>query len=161
MVWGGFFIFIGIVLLIGNFTNLYMDELWPVFLIAGGAAFGVGYFLNRDNYGLLMPGTLLAVIGLLFLYCSLKGWHHMESLWPVFILAPACGFVAMYFGGIREKGLLIPAGILFVIGLLFLFISLDVGEFWPILLILIGVLLIVLDFAKRREAPAKSKPKSK
>jgi hypothetical protein len=161
LVWGGFFVFVGIVLLIGNFTDLYMGELWPVLVIAGGLAFVLGYFLNRDNYGLLMPGALLVVNGLLFLTCSLDGWYHMESLWPVFILAPALGFLAMYCGGVRETGLLIPAGILFVIGLSFLFVSLDVGEFWPILLILVGVLLIVLDFTRRRETQARPRPKSK
>ncbi|HEX9934084.1 MAG TPA: DUF5668 domain-containing protein [bacterium] len=157
MVWGVFFILLGGILLAGNFTTLHLDELWPVFLIAGGAAFCMGYFLNRNNYGLLMPGTVLLVIGILFLYCSIEGWYHMEDLWPVFILAPALGFVAMYFGGEKEKGLLVPAGILFAIGLLFLFISTGLEDLWPVLLILTGVLLLIRDFTKRKSVQGKAK----
>ena len=159
VVWGAFFILIGVVLLIGNFSDFGIGELWPVFLLAGGAAFFVGYLLNRDHYGLLMPGSILTVIGLLFLYCSVDGWCHMENLWPLFILAPAAGFVAMYFGGIREKGLLIPAGILFTIGLLFLFVSMDLGKFWPVMLILGGGILIAMDLISRKKNPDKVKKK--
>lgn len=158
-VWGGFLVLVGAVLLIGNFTSLYMDELWPVFLLAGGLAFFVGYILNRSNYGLLMPGAILFVIGLLFMYCTLDGWYHMENLWPVFILAPALGFIAMYFGGVREKGLLIPAGILSAIGFLFLFVSMDFGEYWPILLIIGGGLMIASDLISKKKDISKPKKK--
>ncbi len=151
LVWGGFLVLLGAVLLIGNFYDLHTEELWPIFLIGGAIAFFIGYFLNRDNYGLLMPGTILMVIGLLFFYCSLSGWYHMENLWPVFILAPALGFIAMYFGGVKEKGLLIPAGILTAIGLLFLLMSTDLGNYWPVLLILGGVLLIYMDRASKKK----------
>lgn len=159
VVWGAFLILVGVVLLIGNFCDLHMEELWPIFLIAGGIAFFVGYILNRNHYGLLMPGSILTVIGLLFQYCSLKGWYHMENLWPVFILAPAVGFIAMYYGGIREKGLLIPAGILSAIGLLFLFFSMDLGELWPVLLIVGGIILIGWDLVSKKRIPSTTKKK--
>jgi len=151
LVWGGFLVLIGTVLLIGNFCDLHMEELWPIFLIGGAVAFYVGYFLNRNQYGLLMPGTILLVIGLLFFYCSMTGWYRMENLWPVFILAPALGFIAMYFGGVKEKGLLIPAGILSAIGLLFLLVSTDLGNYWPVLLILGGILLIYMDVVAKKK----------
>ena len=155
LVWGSFLVLAGAVLLVANLSTFDVGEYWPVFIVLGGVAFGIGYLLDRRNYGLLMPGSILFVIGLLFLYCSLIDWEAMEHLWPVFILAPAVGFVAMYFGGEREKGLLVPAGILSLIGLLFLFMSSGLGDFWPLFLIAGGAILIALDFAARRKLSKK------
>jgi hypothetical protein len=151
LVWGSFLVLTGAVLLVANLSTFDVGDYWPVFIVLGGLAFGVGYLLDRRNYGLLMPASILLVIGLLFLYCSLFEWDAMENLWPVFILAPAVGFIAMYFGGEREKGLLIPAGILSVIGLLFLFMSSGLGDFWPLFLIAAGVLLIAMDMVSRKK----------
>lgn len=69
----------------------------------------------------------------------------METLWPVFILAPAAGFLAMYFGGTKEQGLLVPAGILSIIGIIFLFVSSGFGDYWPVFLIIAGIVLIVVQ----------------
>lgn len=149
LIWGILLIAVGGIFLIGNFTSLGMDGLWPLFPLAVGIAFWVGYFHDKKNFGLLMPGSILIVVSLLFFYCIFYGWWRMEYLWPVFILAPAAGFVAMYFGGTKEPGLLIPAGILGTIGFIFLFLSYGFGNFWPIMLIIAGVLIIMLAGKKR------------
>ncbi len=143
LIWGSFLILIGIVLLIGNLSKVSMEILWPVFPLTVGLAFWVGYFHDHKNYGLLMPGSILVVVSLLFFYCNLSGWEQMEILWPVFIMAPAVGFIAMYFGGGKDQGLLIPAVILFGTGIVFLIISSGFGDYWPVLLIIAGVFLIV------------------
>ena len=120
--WGIFLIVIGVIFLFGNLSRVGMDYLWPIFPLAVGIMFWVKYFSDRKQFGLLMPGSILVVISLLFIYCNFEGWWRMEYLWPVFILAPACGFFAMYFGGEKDQGLLIPGFILAAIGLLFYFI---------------------------------------
>jgi len=100
----------------------------------------------------LMPGSIFLVIGLLFFYLSVFGWWHMEDLWPVFILAPAVGFLAMYFGGSRDKGLLVPAGILGGLGLVFFFISAGMGGWWPILMIIAGCIILARHFFSSGES---------
>ena len=69
----------------------------------------------------------------------------MENIWPFFILAPAFGFYAMYLLGGRDRGLLVPAAILTVIGVVFLMQSADYGMryVWPIALIVLGALLLL------------------
>lgn len=144
--WGIFLVILGAVFLIGNLSDVSMEMLWPVFPLAVGLAFIVGYLYNRSNFGLLMPGSIFMVIGFLFLYLSIFGWWHMEDLWPVFIIAPSVGFLAMYFGGTRDKGLLVPAGILGGLGLIFFFISAGMGGWWPVLLILAGGIILARHF---------------
>ena len=130
------------VFLIGNVSEVGMEMLWPVFPMAVGLALAIGYLLDRSSYGLLMPASILIVISVLFFYCNFSGWWRMEYLWPVFILAPASGFVAMYFGGTREQGLLVPAAILAAIGVVLLFVRVGLGDYWPIFLVIAGILLI-------------------
>ena len=147
--WGYFLVFLGLFLLLANWISISMELFWPIFPLLVGAGFVFGFFRNRQNVGLLMPGSILLVIGLLFLYCNFAGWEKMEALWPVFVLAPATGFIAMYFWGKHEAGLLVPAGILGCIGCIFLFINSGLGEFWPVLMIAAGILIIV--FQKKTE----------
>ena len=154
-IWGFFLIGMGIIFLIGNLSRVGMESLWPVFPLTVGLAFCVGYFYDRKNYGLLMPGSILIVVSLLFFYCNFTDWWHMETLWPVFILAPAVGFLAMYFGGAKEQGLLIPAGILSGVGIIFLFVTSGFGDYWPLFLILAGVLLILLKGLPKKDIEEK------
>ena len=68
LVWGIFLIAIGIVFFIGNVSEMGMDNLWPVFPLAVGLALCIGFLLDRSSYGLLMPGTILVAISILFFY---------------------------------------------------------------------------------------------
>lgn len=140
---GVILIALGILFLLPRFFQIHVSELWPIFVIGGGIAFYVGFFADRTNYGLLMPGTILTVIGLLFFYCTIEGWYMMENLWPFFIIAPGLGFVLMYMLGTKEQGLLIPAGILITLGTFFLLGRTEYDYLWPIVLIAFGVLLLV------------------
>ncbi len=156
LVWGFFLVVLGIVFLISNLSHVGMEKMWPVFPLAIGLAFIAGYFYEKKNYGLLMPGTILLVISALFFYCIIAGWWRMETLWPVFILAPGFGFLAMYLGGEKEQGLLIPAAILTAIGAVFLFVRVGLGDYWPMFLVLAGVLLILIPALTGRKKEADS-----
>jgi hypothetical protein len=152
-------IVIGILILLSNFEifDLEFGTMWIYIIILLGALFWIGFLFDRSQAGRLMPGTVLLTIGLVFYYSERGDWDPMAHLWPFFILAPAFGFYAMVFIGKRERGLLIPAGILTVIGLFFLLESFDY-EFQLILgiaLVVIGVLLLV-KFIKGKEANDKS-----
>lgn len=136
-------IVLGIFFLITNLADINIGGLWPLVLLVPGVYFFVLYFMNRGNFGVLMPATVLTVIGILFLYCEYTGWGAMHDLWPLFMIAPGIGFFLMYFLGRRDRGFLIPGGILTGLGLLFLVNLQDSEIFWPILLILVGLLLLI------------------
>ncbi len=151
LIWGVFFIFIGLVFFIGNISERGMEELWPVFPLAVGLAFMASFFHDRKQYGLLMPGFILVIVSLLFLYCTIDGWDNMNMLWPVFIMAPGAGFLAMYFGGQKEAGLLIPAGVLFGTGIIFMLISSGLGQYWPATLVVAGLILVGVSRIGRKD----------
>jgi len=133
----------GVVLLLANLDVFSLVGLWPLLVVFLGVFFFALWVKDRDNYGLLMPATILLVIGLLLLYCENYGWWHMKDLWPVFLLAPGAGFTFMYVLGEQEGGLLVPAVILLVLGIIFLSINQWAGRWWPAILILVGALLLL------------------
>ncbi len=145
LIWGVFLIVIGIIFLIGTLSSVGMGKIWPIFPLTVGLAFWVAYFHDRENPGLLMPGSILVVISILFFYCTFSDWGRMETLWPFFIIAPAVGFFAMYFGGAKDQGLLLPAGVLLGVGVIFLLLSSWLGNYWPVFVIIGGIILIALQ----------------
>jgi len=140
-------LFIGVLLILANFgvIKIGWDNLWPLFLLIPGIVFELSYFIYRKDAGLLVPGGILITYGLLFSVNTIYGWHLMENLWPIFPLGVAIGLFQLFLFGGREKGLLIPVGILGVISLFFLINNLLFVDFRllaGILLMLIGIWVI-------------------
>ena len=153
IVHGLIMIMVGIVFLLGNFGALDLDweVLWTWVLIVMGVVFWLGFIFDRSKDGLIMPGTILLTIGIVFNIHTRYEWASMEYLWPFFILAPAFGFYAMYLFGKRDRGILVPAVILTIIGTIFLMGSIPVLKYiWPLLLIGIGVLMITKPGADKK-----------
>lgn len=153
IVQGLIMIVVGIVFLLGNFGALDLDweVLWTWVLIVMGVIFWLGFIFDRSKDGLIMPGTILLTIGIVFNIHTRYEWASMEYLWPFFILAPAFGFYAMYLFGKRDRGILVPAVILTIIGTIFLMGSIPVLKYiWPLLLIGIGVLMITKPGADKK-----------
>lgn len=153
IVLGSIFVLIGLMFLSTNFWEFDWEQLWPLFMMVAGMGFLVGYFTNRNNYGLLMPATLMLLYGSLFLYCALTDWNNMEYLWPTFVLGPGLGLLMMYVGGRRESGLLIPSSILVGLSAIFFVVFgpfQDYARYWPVLLILAGLAMLL---RRREEIP--------
>jgi hypothetical protein len=129
------------------------DVIWTYVIIFLGVLFWLGFLLDRSDVGVLMPGSVLITVGLVLNYAARNGWYTMNYIWPFFILAPAFGFYAMFLLGNRDRGLLVPAGILTVIGVIFLLQSMDysVRYAWAIGLIVIGALLLLRGLRGRDE----------
>ena len=139
---------IGILLLASNFgfIEISWQHLWPLFLLVPGILFEFGFFIYRKDAGLLVPGGILTTYGLLFLSNVIYGWQLMEYLWPVFLLGVAIGLFQLYLFGEREKGLLIPVGILTAISLFFLanhLVNINFRLMAGIILIFIGLVIIL------------------
>jgi len=144
---GLFLLFIGILLILANFgvIEIVWENLWPLFLLIPGILFELSYFIYQKDAGLLVPGGILITYGLLFLFNVMYGWHLMEDLWPIFPLGVAIGLFQLFLFGGREKGLLIPVGILGAISLFFLVNNLLFVDFRflaGILLVVIGIWII-------------------
>ncbi len=157
---GSALIVLGLLFLAVNFSDYSWEDFWPLFMIAGGMSFLAGYLADRRNYGFLMPATILTAYGILFLACSLTAWDYMEEWWPTFILGPGLGLLAMYFGGKRETGLLVPASILIGLAAIFFLVFGPLQEYeqyWPVLLILAGVGLLL---RRRESSPQSQTPQS-
>lgn len=148
-------VILGILFLFDNFGFVEFDfsRLWPVVVILVGAGFWFGFYNNREEFGLIIPGTLLLLYGFLFWYCAVfDRWGDIgNGLWPVFLLGPGFGFLLIYLVAKREQGFLVPGLILSGLGLLFLLIFNNIFSYWPLFLIAIGVYLVYTYLRSRNE----------
>jgi hypothetical protein len=135
---------VGGLLLLSNLGFLDIFGFWPLLIVVVGLAFFLMWVKDRGNYGLLMPFAVLTITGLLFLYCEYEGWWRMQDLWPVFVLAPGVGFILMYALGEKDKGLLVPGTILLATGTVFLSLNRWSGPWWPVILILAGIIILLV-----------------
>jgi hypothetical protein len=147
-------ILLGVIFLLPNFIEMEGRDLWPLLVLGPGVLFFIMFFMDRANYGLIMPATILTVSGLLFFYCSFVGWHMMRSFWPFFMIAPGIAFILMYIWGKKDRAFLIPGGILTIAGLVFLLAATEYNYLWPIVLIAIGAILLFT----RKKNNAESEP---
>jgi len=134
---------VGAIILMANLGFFSLVGFWPLIIILAGIFFLIQWIGDRENHGLLMPATVLTIVGLLFLYCEQYGWWNMSYLWPVFLLAPGFGFILMYLLGEQDRGLLVPGTILLVLGVFFLSINRWAGRWWPAILIVLGAVLLI------------------
>lgn len=152
--WGGILIILGILGLLDGLLNLNlltMGNFWPAIILGIGLIFEYGYFTDRRNPGLLVPGGIMTVLGILFFFETFTNWSYSEYTWPVYILSVAFGLFQLYMASGRPAGLLIPVSILSGISLIFILIMIYNGFFsqygfqlfWGILLIAAGILILI------------------
>jgi len=138
-------IFLGIIFLLENLKIFQFNfiNIWPEVVVLVGIGFAVGYFLNRKSLHLIMPATVLIIYGILFSYCNISSWGNMAQLWPILLLAPGFGFFLLYVVAVKEASSLWAGSILFALGLLFLLRHVAYLRYWPALLIIGGVVLVL------------------
>jgi len=147
---GIFLIITGLFILLIQNSHFTWGYSWPLIVIAAGLLFFIGFFINKENYGLLMPGSILLIIGILFLYFTQMGWYHIEDLWPTFILAPGVGFFMMCFFGSKKNKLWIPGTILVLLAIIFYAQFCYYFRYWPVILILLGLYLIFSETKNKK-----------
>lgn len=162
---GSILIIFGILFLLKNFTifdplwhvfnfGFIISRFWPtLFVILPGVLFHTSFISgNKRKPGLLVPGGILLVMGLAFQINMLfGGW---QIMWPVYIFSVAFGLFELYMFGSRERGLLIPIGILTGLSVLF-FLSFSLNRLlhfnaspFVIPMVLIGIGAFILSGAK-------------
>ncbi len=152
--WGIVLVGLGILLLSYNFFGFRLNSipsLWPLLVILLGAYFEWGYFSQKKNPGLLVPGGIFLVTGLIFEFETLTHWHYAEYTWPLYLLAVAFGLFQLYLFSDRPRLLLIPilllSAVTFSACLTMIYGALspivNFGLIIPLLLILIGLIIML------------------
>jgi hypothetical protein len=139
-------------------------RLWPLLIANIGLLLIVGPFLARQQRGLggmFIVGIPIAVTSSLLLLTSITNWWGIwENLWPLIIIAFALGFMVAA-AWMRQVWLLVPAMIMGVNGLVFLFCAItDLWEIWaaiwPIELLIVGLSLLLVNFWVQSNGLAKA-----
>lgn len=162
IVWGVILIALGVLFLLQELFNLDVWRYgWPFLLIVPGLLCFVAMVLGgRDSGGLAMPGSILTMVGLIFLYQNTfdryESWAYVWAL----IFPTSIGIGRLIEGWwsdrpeLRANGIgMIRSGlVLFLILAAFFEMVLNLGGFFsedtarfafPALLILVGVLLLL------------------
>jgi len=153
---GTILIILGILFLLPR-LGINFGNLWPTFILAPGLAFIIFYLVspNRKQIaGILIPGVILTLIASFFYYQSFSDWANAEKLWPVYPLAVGIALYTFYIAsGRKDRAILVPANILTLMGLAFLVLNYYSFNFWPLILIIVGLILILTSVKKERNKP--------
>lgn len=125
--------------------------LWPIILFLVGVMFELKFFRDRSSGGNLIPGGILMVLGLIFMFEKLTGNRFSNYIWPFYTLSVAVGFLQYYLFYKKDRGILILGLILLIVFIVsFLSILLENIFPWmsgnlifPLILIMAGILVIV------------------
>ena len=158
VVWGVGLILFGLAFLAYQaFPARFTGIAWPWLLVALGGVFVVIALLTRAG-GAMIPGAILLGLGGLFLYFTRSdAWGD----WYWWMLMPAFVGLGLLLGGLIDPEMR-PARtgglILLAIGLILFLVfggvfglSADLLRFWPVLLILFGVLVFVRALRAERK----------
>lgn len=149
---------IGVIALAGNlFLATKAWRLWPVIIVLAGAGLTLPGFLGFAHRGFgafFIPGIPVLTTGAILLFASLTGnWGIWAVAWTLVVLALAVGFImsAIF---MRVPGLAIPAFIIGINGLMFIFCALtglwqSWAILWPIEFLAVGLGLLVVGLANQ------------
>jgi hypothetical protein len=137
-------------------------QLWPVLIILAGLGFWAGYlFGSPRDPGLTFVGMGALLVGLYFLPFTLHivEWGDMAILWPGFVLIGGLSFLVLAVAeGFKDWGTLavgfsaLAVGVIafvFTLGLLPAELGLTVTNFWPLILVFIGLIILVQNLLGR------------
>jgi len=102
--WSGFLILFGFLTLLRNYDMvdaLWELQIWSILMLCLGLAFFVLYFFKPQDWGVLIPGSILGFIGLMLVLHDLNySWltlDKIKSLWPIILIIIGAGILASSF----------------------------------------------------------------
>jgi hypothetical protein len=170
-------IVVGVVGLVLQWANLdvtsWLDGSgWTLFVIVPGVLLLAGGLVQRRPVaGLAIAGSIVTSVGILLLYQDLAG-HYESWSYAWALVGPGAAGVGLGLYGLRagdraplvlgSRMLAISAAI-FVVGAWYFEtvfrtgrVPFDLGESWPVVLVILGVIVLVMAFAaggERRDRP--------
>jgi hypothetical protein len=132
--------------------------LWAVVAVMG-AVLAFSAFTNNEQ-GKIFFGTILFLFGLFFFLRSLDIIRHGNHVfWPALLMIIGFAFLMLFVSNAREWVLLIPSVLFVGLGVVFMLAELRylyywdvwcaIGQYWPVVLILIGIGLIAGRVARK------------
>ena len=124
-------------------TGILVDSFIATFVLTTIAIpFLVGYWRNREQWGLLIPAYVLLAVGVMV--GLLERGFLTDLMVPAYVMfAIAIPFFVVYGRNPRQWWPLIPGGIMAIIGASFLIAEAMVGYVIPIVMILAGILILL------------------
>ncbi len=99
-----FLILFGLITFVRNYdllTTLWALEIWSILILCLGLAFIIMYFFKPQDWGVLIPGSILTFIGLIMVLNDLDySWHlvdQIRSLWPIILIIIGVGILVSSF----------------------------------------------------------------
>lgn len=153
----------GGVLLLWNFGYLPQPgKWWPVLVLVMGLFFLYMAWPRKHSDTWIIPGMVLTLGGLVFLLSNtvLEG-ESLQRIWPLFMLVTGISLVpyALRKKGASRTAVIVPAAFISFLALFFLPFSLHreqgglvsfVRQWWPMILVVLGITLIISFFSSRR-----------
>jgi hypothetical protein len=139
-------IVIGLLFILGNFGVFHPDweMVFALIIMVMGILFWAGFIGDRTREFLIMPGTILVIYGVVFLLIARYERATIESMGPLFILAPALGLYLTHLLSRKHRGILVTSAVLGVISLIFLLNSVHVFKYiWPFITAGLGVYIMM------------------
>jgi len=157
VLWGLFLVVLGLYFLAPLFgldISINFGLIWPFFMIVPAVGLWATCFASSEeprDVGIVIPATILSVLGGLFLVMGVTDWKYIENLSFIFPFSVALAFWAAWLLGNRQVGFLIPAAILTLVSM----IVFGAVNYTPYLLplVLIGVGAIVIFRGKGSRPP--------
>ena len=155
-------ILIGLLILTRNLGMYFLSfkDVITLGFVSIGALLLFQGIVRRNKTG-IYPGTLLLLVGtwLTMERFRITNYYTMDMMWPLFIVIPGISFFITYIFKPSEWQLLIPGSILTIIGGGFLLAEMEyirfwqigtwLGKFWPLLIIVIGIFILLNGLKKR------------
>ena len=145
---------------LGSFT--VPASLWPLAPLAAGLAFLYLAYVRGRSARYILPGMLLTLGALFFLLVeTVLGWDSFEKFWPAFMLITGLSFLAwgLHLKPKARTAIVVPGLFIAALGLLLFPFSLQrepggfaafVSRWWPLVLVVIGLVLLASFFSTRR-----------
>ncbi len=153
----------GGVLLLWNLGYLpQLGNLWPLVLMLGGMFLLYMAYLRSRSARYIIPGMILSLGGLFFLlFNTVFQGKSMEKIWPAFMLITGLSLIPY---GYRKKGaartaIIVPAIFIAALSLMFFPFSFGttgisflafVRHWWPLILIVLGIALVISFFSTHK-----------
>lgn len=136
-------ILIGVIVIVLGVLIIFvpgaLSNFWLAFIWIPGLAMELSGLKKGEEKGLLVPGGIILTVAVILTLGVIFPTFISDGGWALFILAPAIGLGQLYVASEKkEKGLLIPVGILTTLSLIFLLTSFASGY----ASVIIGILLV-------------------
>lgn len=116
---GLLFLMIGLLWIINSAFGIKIfnkENFWPLCVLLPGLCFEISYLITKKTPIILLPGGVLTIVGVLFLFKQFTEWKYVEKTWPIYPLAVAIGLFQLYVAT-KKKSFLVGVILLGIISL--------------------------------------------